>query len=96
MPFQGYRRHSFSLNSIQRNVPRARGVYGISNAKEWLFVGSGEDLQAELMGHLNAAGSRLLSKVPTGFIFEPLSPESDLRERRDRLVSELSPTCNPR
>lgn len=96
MPFRGFQRHSFSLKSIRDNAPRSRGVYGISNAREWIFVGSGEDMQEELLGHLNSRGSRLLSRMPTGFTIESIASQSDLAERRERLVSELSPSCNPR
>ena len=66
MPFHGFRRHSFSRVSIQQNAPRSPGVYGTSNAKEWIFVGSSQDIQTALLGHLNSAGTaRNLVGLPT-------------------------------
>jgi hypothetical protein len=94
MPFQGFRRYTFSRHSILQNAPAQQsGVYGISNAQEWLLVGSTEDLQAALLEHLNMRGSTLLSKAPSGFIFEVCPPGGSVARQR-RLVAELHPSCN--
>ena len=95
MPFQGYRRYSFSAASIRQNAPNAAGVYGLSNAKEWILVASADDLQAELLRQLNSAGTLVSSRMPTGFIFELCPPEACVA-RRQRLIAELNPTCNGR
>jgi hypothetical protein len=93
MPFPGFRRYSFSLPSIQQNVPPVSGVYGISNAREWIFVGSSDDVRSALLNHLAVPGSLVLSRTPTGFMFEPCDP-ARCTARRDVLISELRPFCN--
>jgi hypothetical protein len=71
------------------------GVYGLSNAKEWVFVGVTDDIRASLLGHLQERNTVLKSRVPTGFTFEICHP-SQSATRLSRLVSELSPVCNQR
>jgi hypothetical protein len=95
VPFQGFRRFSFSLHSIRQNAPHTSGVYGISSSEGWIFVGSGEDLQAALLNHLAAAGAALSSRMPTGFIFETCDTAACL-QRQQRLIEELKPSCNLR
>ena len=69
------------------------GVYGLSNAKEWVFVGVTNDIRASLLGHLQERNTVLKSRVPTGFTFEICHPGQS-GARLSRLVSELSPVCN--
>jgi hypothetical protein len=93
MPFRGFRRYSFSRSSIQQNAPASPGVYGISNAAEWIFVGSGEDVQSALLNHLSDRGTPLLAHAPTGFIVEACAAEQ-LGTRQKSLIHELRPVCN--
>ena len=69
------------------------GVYGLSNAREWVFVGIADDIQAALIGHLREGNTVLKSRAPTGFTFEVCHP-SQRAARAGRLVKELSPVCN--
>ncbi len=94
MPFFGkFSCFSLTYASLRQNAPRRPGVYAISNAKEWLLVGSADDLQSALHGHLLETGTLLRSKAPTGFTFEEC--EAGARQALvDRLVSELRPVCN--
>ena len=39
------------------------GVYGLSNASEWVFVGVTTDIRAALMGHLQERNTVLKSRV---------------------------------
>lgn len=94
MPFEGYGGFTFSLVSVQRNAPSLPGVYGLSNAREWVFVGAADDIRAALLGHLQERDTTLKSRVPTGFTFEICHP-SQRAARVSRLVTELSPVCNP-
>ena len=71
------------------------GVYGLSNAREWVFVGAADDIQAALMVHLRECNTVLKSRAPTGFTFEVCHP-SQSAARVSRLVKELSPVCNMR
>lgn len=93
MPFRGFQRYAFSLTSIRQNAPHTSGVYGLSNAREWIFVGAGDDLQAALLHHLSAAGTPVSLRLPTGFIFESCDTGACLA-RQQRLIAELKPTCN--
>jgi hypothetical protein len=93
VPFEGYGGFSFSPVSVQRNAPSMPGVYGLSNAHEWIFVGVADDIRAALLRHLQESNSPIKSRVPTGFTFEICHP-SHWSARVARLVTELSPVCN--
>ena len=93
MPFEGYGGFSFSLVSVQRNAPSVSGVYGLSNAREWVYVGVADDIRATLLGHLREGDTTLKSCAPTGFTFEICHP-SQRAARVSRLVTELAPVCN--
>jgi hypothetical protein len=93
VPFEGYGGFSFSPVSVQRNAPSTPGVYGLSNAREWVFVGGADDIRAALLGHLREGDTTLKSRAPTGFTFEICHP-SRIAARVSRLVTELSPVCN--
>jgi hypothetical protein len=93
MPFAGRSCFSFTYASLRQNAPRTGGVYAISNAREWLLVGSADDLQSALHQHLMETGTALKSHAPTGFSFQ----ECERVARQgllDSLIKELRPTCN--
>ena len=69
------------------------GVYGLSNAVEWVFVGVTDDIRSTLLSHLRESNTRLKSRMPTGFTFEICHP-SQRTARVSRLVAELAPVCN--
>jgi hypothetical protein len=71
----------------------AAGVYGISNAQEWIFVGEADNIQDALLDHLRDVGTELMKRQPTGFVFE-ICDGSRRIARQDRLVLEYEPTCN--
>jgi hypothetical protein len=93
MPFANFGCFSFSPVSVRRNAPELAGVYGLSNGREWVFVGDADSIQAALLGHLMATETKLQSRAPTGFTFELCS--SERLARKNRLVWELKPVCNP-
>jgi hypothetical protein len=93
VPFEGYGGFSFSPVSVQRNAPSMPGVYGLSNAREWVYVGVADDIRATLLGHLRESNTFLKSRAPTGFTFEICHP-SQGAARASRLVTELAPVCN--
>lgn len=95
MPFDSFRPHSFSLISVQNNAPALSGVYGISNAREWLFVGEADNIKATLISHLQEPRTPLLEQKPTGFTFELCVP-SDRLARQERLIQEYRPVFNQR
>lgn len=84
---------SFTAASIREHAPVVSGVYGISNAAEWIYIGESDNIQGALLDHLQNADSPLLKRKPTGFVFEACD-RSRRPERQGRLVSEYEPVCN--
>ncbi len=69
------------------------GVYGISNAREWIYIGETENIQSSLLNHLHEINTTLTKHEPTGFVFEICDP-AHRASRQDRLVVEYGPSCN--
>jgi hypothetical protein len=80
---------------VRANAPAASGIYGISNAREWIYIGESDNIQASLMHDLEKGDSALLKRFPTGFVFE-LCVAADRQSRQDRLSLEYEPVCNRR
>ncbi len=94
MPFENrHGNRSFTVISIGNNAPAASGVYGLSNASQWLYVGETYNIQAELLKHLQRPAPFLREHYPSGFTYELSSAESRI-ERRKQLVSEFDPIGN--
>jgi hypothetical protein len=93
VPFQNYVAAIFSELLIERLAPPLAGVYGLSNAREWIFVGETENIKAALLTHLQATNRAVADRSPTGFTFEVCSPHARFA-RQDRLIQELEPVCN--
>src|SRR5579875_2945810 len=86
---------SFTQASIRSNAPAASGVYGLASAREWIFIGETNDIQARLLEHLEETDTELAYRKPSGFVFEMCSA-SDRTRRQDVLVRQLEPFCNRR
>jgi hypothetical protein len=95
MPFSRTFPRPFTISSIRDFAPTQSGVYGISNATEWIYIGESNDIQKALLWHLQNLNTRLLKKQPTGFVFETWECTGRLA-RQDRLVLEYEPICNRR
>lgn len=94
MAFQAkHSRYSFTPASVKQNAPPLPGVYALSNAREWVLVGTADDVRAALRAHPNETGTRLRTAAPTGFTFELCDSAAHAR-RLERLIYELSPSCN--
>ena len=93
MPFAEFAARSFSAPSVQKNAPESSGVYGLSNAREWLFIGHGNNIRAQLLERLREVGTVLSTQSPTGFAFELCSPGERIG-RHCTLIRELGPRCN--
>ena len=78
---------------MQTYAPRDSGVYGITNAHEWIYIGETGDIQGALLAHMQAAGTSVMKHAPTGFVYELCDPASR-PARQIRLVTEYSPACN--
>jgi len=57
-------------------------------------VGLAADLQTTIWKHLGEQGTAVRNARPTGFTFEVCDPQSQA-DRVQRLIAELSPSCNP-
>jgi hypothetical protein len=93
MPFDQLIPRPFTSGSVQMYAPVASGVYGISNSREWIYIGATENIQGTLLAHLLDGSSSLMKHAPTGFVFEVCTP-GRRPARQDRLVTEYGPTCN--
>jgi hypothetical protein len=82
----------YSNDSVERNAPAASGVYGISNSRQWLYIGESDNIKGSLLGHLQETATSLRENNPTGFSYE-LSTAYNRVGRQDRLVIELAPVC---
>lgn len=93
MPFAECTARSFTVVSIQNNAPESSGVYGLSNAREWLFVGESDNIRAHLLKHYRKIGTVREVQSPMGFTFELCSP-SERSIRLKTLMRELRPRYN--
>ena len=88
MPFAECAARSFTVVSIQQNAPEFSGVYGLSNAREWLLVGESDNIRASLLEHDRETGTVLKNRMPTGFTFE-LCSLTERIARQEALVRAL-------
>jgi len=93
MPFENCTAHAFTLNSISAHAPAAPGVYGITNAQEWIYIGVTEDIRSMLLGYLRERGTPIMQRRPSGFVFE-VRDEWERVNRQNILVREYEPVCN--
>ncbi len=95
MPFAECAGRSFTVISVQKNAPESSGVYGLSNAREWLFIGESDNIQAHLLEHLKDRNSVWKAQDPTGFTFEICSATERVA-RQAALIREFGPRFNRR
>lgn len=93
MPFDQLIPRPFKSSSVHMYAPMASGVYGISNAREWIYIGEADNIQGALLAHLVDADTSLMKRGPTGFTFE-ICDGGRRPARQGRLVLEYSPICN--
>ncbi len=93
MPFQYAQPHAFAEVSIRAHAPETGGVYGVMNAREWIYIGASDNVRRALLEHLAQPGSLLFESRPTGFTFEACTMTSR-NIRLGRLLHEYNPICN--
>jgi hypothetical protein len=93
MPFQHVLPRSFSVTGIHEHAPSLPGVFGVSNAREWIYIGVADNIRQTLLGLLGGADDAVRRHGPTGFVFE-ICEHSEREQRQDRLVFEYEPVCN--
>ena len=79
--------------SVREFAPALSGVYGLSNAREWVFIGESENIQDSLLGHLQKSDPAILNQNPTGFVYE-ICDRAQRSKRHDSLIVEYRPACN--
>jgi hypothetical protein len=90
MPFDHPVPRPFTTSAIRNFAPNASGVYGISNANEWIYIGETDNIHAELMWQLQEGHSQLKGRQPTGFVFE-VCDRAARTGRQSRLAFEYRP-----
>jgi hypothetical protein len=93
MPFDQHFPRSLNASSVRAYAPTSTGVYGISNAREWIYIGETDNIQEALLGHLRDLDSALMKRQPTGFVFE-ICDRANRPTRQARLILEYKPTCD--
>ncbi len=93
MPFEQFFPRTLSVASVREHAPARSGVYGISNAREWILINETDNIQAALLHHLSEADSGMRQCLPTGFVFE-VCDYARRQDRQERLVREYEPTWN--
>jgi hypothetical protein len=93
MPFDQPTPRPLRQVTINDFAPTASGVYGLSNAREWIYIGETDNIQGALMDHLRDSDEPAMRMHPTGFVFE-VCDRARRPARQDRLVLEYEPACN--
>jgi hypothetical protein len=93
MPFEQLIPRPFTSNAVRIYAPAVSGVYGISNAREWIYIGLADNIQGALLAHLEESDTSLMKREPAGFVFEVCAGASR-PARRNRLILEYGPSCN--
>lgn len=95
MPFSQLIPQALTPVMVHAQAPTSSGVYGISNAREWIYIGETDNIRGALLAHLQDPGASVMQRQPTGFVFE-VCEQPRRPARQDRLVLEYEPTCNRR
>jgi hypothetical protein len=93
MPFDHFIPRPLTPVAVHAYAPTASGVYGISNAREWIYIGETDNIRGALLDHLQDCDAPLMKREPTGFVYEVCDP-AKRPARQDRLVLEYEPTSN--
>jgi len=93
MPFENMMPHALSNMSVMAHAPAAPGLYGLSNASEWIYIGVTNNIQAQLIEHLREQGTPVMLRRPAGFTYEICARDRQ-SARHHRLCAEYAPVCN--
>lgn len=93
MPFHQVIPRALTPNGVRMFAPAQSGVYGISNAREWIYIGEADNIQQALLHHIQERNTAMMRRSPTGFVFEVCVQEMR-PSRQDTLVREYEPVCN--
>jgi hypothetical protein len=91
MPFERLIPHPVTEASARSYAPAVPGVYGLSTAREWIYIGQTDNILASVLEHLRDFESSAGPHQATGFVYEACSGEQR-QFRLDRLIQEYAPT----
>ena len=95
MPFARHSGYSFTAVSVRQNAPASGGIYGLSNAQNWIYIHAVDDIRAALLDHLNERNPTPDFRSVTGFNFEPCDT-AHRSQRCSHLIQELQPVVRGR
>src|ERR1044071_8587008 len=90
MAFERRSSYSFTAASIMQNAPEWGGIYGLSNARDWIYIHAADDIRAALLAHLNERNPTSDFRSVAGFSFE-LCDTGGRSKRCTCLIEELRP-----
>ncbi|MBI2686606.1 MAG: hypothetical protein HYX27_09845 [Acidobacteria bacterium] len=93
MPFNPPFPRPLTPAGIDAYAPSEAGIYGVSNASEWILIEGTDNLHASLRSLLQEFDAPGMDRRPTGFVFE-ISRVANWTSRRDQLILEYKPTRN--
>lgn len=95
MPFARRSSYCFAAASITQNAPVSGGIYGLSNAQDWIYIRAVDNIRAALLDHLNERNPTFEFRSVSGFSFE-LCDSGERSQRCVRLIEELRPVARDR
>lgn len=97
MPFSDtLKRRAWNRLEIVNINKGQRGIYGIYNSDQWIYIGKSDDLQARLLEHYDKISDQsgcIWKNKPTGFLAKLASTSTIDNEELD-LIRYYNPTCN--
>jgi len=93
VPFGNPVPRNFTAVAVNAEAPAGGGVYGLSNARQWLYIGTSDNIRQALSARLQERDTLLARNRPMGFVYEIC--DAAVRDGRcRRLISEYAPLCN--
>jgi hypothetical protein len=93
VPFELALARPLTASGIREFAPAHAGVYGLSNSREWVYIGEADNLRESLLRHVGERDTDCGKRVPTGFVYE-ICARASRWDRQNRLVLEYEPVCN--
>ena len=87
--------NAYPLNrsSVIRHAPEASGVYGLQNARHWVYIGQCPNIRGALLKYLSGQMPYVLQSQSNVFVFELCLPRKRMG-RQHELVQRFQPVCN--
>lgn len=90
MPFEQLTPRPLTPGGIRIYAPAVPGVYGISNAREWVYIGQSDNIRDALLTYLSDSNPALIAQEPVGFVYETCGGFTRTT-RQERLIFEYRP-----